>query len=262
MKIGIIGVGYVGSAVRASYDDHVELLICDPRLPENISIEQMVLNSPSAIFVSVPTPSNNGKGDYSILDSVFQNLELSNYRGLVISKSTASPDFYGDASKKYSFKLSHVPEFLKEVSAIDDYMNPECTVIGGDPETHDLVLNVLKASKANIDDSKVFFTEIKTAALFKYVCNTYLSTKVIFANELFAYCKAIDVDWDSLQRMLVADSRLGSTHWKVPGTDGRYGYGGNCFPKDVDAMIYNAEENGIDMSLLKHVRNVNNKVRN
>lgn len=262
MKIGIIGVGYVGSAIKASYDNNVKLLICDPRFPENISIDQMISEDPSAIFVSVPTPTKAGKGDYSILDSVFQTLECLNYRGLVISKSTASPDFYENALKKYNFKLTHVPEFLKEVSAVKDYLNPECTIIGGNPETYNLVLDVLKASKININTNKIFFTEIKTAAVFKYVCNTFLATKVIYANELYLYCKAINVDWNSLQNLLVEDSRLGSTHWKVPGADNIYGYGGNCFPKDIDAMIYNAKENGVNMTLLKHVRNINNKIRN
>ena len=104
-------------------------------------------------------------------------------------------------------------------------------------------------------------TGYKTAEMVKYFINNFLSTKVSFANEMYQICKSLDIDYDKVTEYALYDQRIGKSHLAVPGPDGDFGYGGHCFPKDLDAIIYVALAMGIEPTILNATRHKNNKIR-
>ena len=235
MKIGIIGYGYVGKAVASSYEQD-NVLISDPAYL-NISRPLLELKDKcDAIFICVPTPqSKDGACDTSILESVIKDLD--GYTGVVISKSTASPIVYQYLEETSGLKLAHVPEFLTQVNAVEDYLKP-----------NKLVVQFYK---------QIDFCAIGEAAFYKYMANTFLAMKVIINNEYYDLAEKLGLDWDVLKDIAKRDSRLGDTHWAVPGPDGARGFGGACFPKDTVALGKIATDLGIEMSVLDAALNRN-----
>lgn len=255
-RIGIVGFGFVGKAIAASYE--ADVLVCDPLL-NTISLYELVQEKPDAIFICVPTNARyDGSCDTSILESVL--VQLIDYDGVIISKCTAPPEFYAEQSKKLP-NLVYSPELLRANHAIQDYLNPELTIFGGNDEHCVNAFNILRSSKVTINYENVIITDIVTASVFKYAANSFLAMKVIFANQLNNYCKTVGGDWNYLKSMLQCNTRLGKTHWEVPGHDDKYGYGGACFPKDVSALIASAKVNGSEFSLLEKVKLINEKMR-
>jgi UDPglucose 6-dehydrogenase len=260
MKIGIIGNGYVGSAVAASYPDD-KILINDPKLgSDSVSIEKLK-DKCRAVFVCVPTPqSDSGECDTAILKKVL--ISLQGYTGIVIAKSTASPVAYKQLEQELDLNLVHVPEFLTQARAKFDYVNPHKIVVGCRKKLRDEVTDILMASAVNFDRVKIEYCTIEEASYFKYMANCMLAMKVIVNNELYDLAKALDLDWERLSTIAKTDSRLGNTHWAVPGPDGSRGYGGACFPKDTSALNHLAESQQIDMPMLSTAIKSNKQYRN
>lgn len=259
MKIGIVGNGYVGSAVANSYLNH-NVLINDPKLgKKSVDIKNLKDNC-RAIFVCVPTPqADSGECDISILEQVLTNLQ--GYSGTVISKSTASPMFYKQLESSLDLNLAHVPEFLTQARADFDYINPHKIVIGCEQHLRHEVTDVLMTSSVNFNRDKIDYCSISEASYFKYMANCMLAMKVSVNNELYELATVLDLDWNTLSNIAKTDLRLGNTHWAVPGPDGERGFGGACFPKDTSALKYLANHQGIDMPMLATAIDTNKKYR-
>lgn len=255
MKIGIIGLGFVGNAVAESHQQQ-DLIIRDPKLQaESASIDE--IKKSDGIYVCVPTPmKDSGQCDDSYVKSVLKDLE--GYRGVIICKSTIPPSVYKELHAQYS-NIVHCPEFSTAANAVNDYLSSEWVLVGGDSEWNQKAIDIIKNS--NIQAKEFLQTNIQTAALFKYIANSFLATKVTFMNDMYQLASKLDVDWKDIKNIASLDPRLGNTHWAVPGPDGMYGYGGACFPKDVAAIIAEAHNQGIDFELLQKVVSVNNKHR-
>ena len=256
-KIGIIGHGFVGRAIANAHDEE-QLLINDPKMFDSIEVD-VLKKETDWIYVAVPTPmQENGHIDTSILESVFSSLV--GYNGLVISKSTALPNFYVSAKAQYGLRLIHVPEFLTAVNANADYMKPELIVIGGDVDDCMYYKNVVvQADNTDTKASKFIATDIATASAVKYYANSFLATKVIFNNQFAIWAKENGIGWNNIAAVSKLDHRLGSSHWAVPGPDGQMGYGGYCFPKDVSALIHS--QFGQYLTLLDHQFDINEQIR-
>lgn len=268
MRIGIIGYGFVGQAVAGAHNRNV-LMINDPykfEEWENSKIEDMKEYC-GWIYVCVPTPmKEDGSCDTSTLTSVLDSLK--DFDRYVICKSTAPPEYYNSImaqtgkGQKYNFKLIHMPEFLREKSALEDYMHPKIIVIGGKPNDVNFVAQAVLISDLTYKrQANIVKTDIGSAAAMKYYANSWLATKVIFNNQFAKWCAAQGVDWNNVAEVLKNDPRLGDTHYQVPGADGRVGYGGSCFPKDISAILKIAEDKNVDLSLLKHQVEVNEKLK-
>ena len=260
MKIGIIGLGYVGSAVAYSYP-HLEVMISDPKYTgQSVEIEILKKNC-DAIFVCVPTPSDDeGRCDTSILSSVIE--QLSGYEGIVISKSTAPPLFYKQLEKNSELKLAHVPEFLTQARAKFDYVNPQKVLVGCRKKLREAVADILMNSEINFERVKIEYCSIEEASFFKYMANTMLAMKVVINNEFHDLAQTLGVDWEKISKIAKKDSRLGNTHWAVPGPDGARGYSGACFPKDTRAVQRMASEMSADLSILDAAIKKNDTYRN
>lgn len=251
MKIGLFGLGYVGSAVFHTHRNQ-EVIVRDPKLDTRSSSLDEIYSC-DAVYVCVPTPMlDTGKCDDSYVKSVLE--ELKDYKKVIICKSTVPPGVYTDLQKQYP-NLVHAPEFLTAANATADYENSTWVLIGGNKEYCDLAKRVIESSTIKAKD--YCFTSIETASLFKYMANSFMATKVTFMNDLYHLANAVNVDWNEIKTLTKNDPRLGVSHWDVPGPDGQFGYGGACFPKDVAAIIYHGNEIGASQTLLESVKIIN-----
>lgn len=244
MKIGIIGVGFVGRAIASAYEGTEVTVICrDPALGHNASIEE--IKTADAIFVCVPSPPlDNGSCDISILESVLEDLK--DYTGVIISKVTAPPDEYKRLNGLYP-NLVYSPEFLTAANAVDDYKNSKFVIIGGDQEMCQRAFGAILSGLGMVTTK---FTDIASASLAKYTINCFLASKVAFMNEIYDVACASGVDYNELADLVTLDSRIGNSHMRVPGPDGR-GFAGACFPKDTRALAHYAHKIGEDMTILE-----------
>lgn len=256
MKLGIIGFGFVGSAVKNAYDlVGLESIVSDPAKGLNVKDED--LKTCDAIFICVPSPmGSDGQCDTSILESVVDNLK--NYQGVIISKVTADPLKYRQLQEKY-INLVHAPEFLVAATAKEDYINGEFAIIGGKDEFCKQALDIIRLGQPKIKNYK--FCPIQEAALAKYTINSFLATKVMFLNQLMELSNKLEANYNTIEDCIRLDSRIGNSHTAVPGPDGKYGFGGACFPKDTSALNHLAKSLGVDFSILNEVIIANKKIR-
>jgi UDPglucose 6-dehydrogenase len=246
-KIGIIGHGFVGSAIANALEMDAELFVMDPAKGHNATYQDLM--KCSGIFVCVPTPQDDdGTCDTSILSGILHDLHSRGYTGVIISKCTAPPDWY-EAQNIQHPNLIHAPEFLTAAHAVKDYANGEFAFIGGRVSAYVKEADrIIQLSQKNL--KRIQHCTIAEAAMAKYAINTFMATKVIFMNELEALCSKTGVDFNQVAYMVIQDRRIGSSHMQVPGPDGNYGFGGACFPKDTSALLKYAEKHGVVMNVL------------
>jgi UDPglucose 6-dehydrogenase len=243
MKLGIVGHGFVGSAINQGFTNNCDKFIVDPKYFQENRIEDLTAFRPDATFVSVPTPgSESGEANTDTLFDVCRN--LNSYKGhLVIVKSTV-PSYKLEqlVEECVDLRIVYNPEFLTEKNYINDFRNPAMHVFGGQLKDTEKVEEIYK-KHSTCRPCPVFHTDIKTASLVKYTINSFLATKVIFFNELYDVFKASGgTEFKQLTDIISNDPRIGQTHMKVPGNDGQRGYAGSCFPKDTNALAYFARE--------------------
>ena len=246
-KIGIIGHGFVGSAIGNALDIIVDVVVMDPAKGYNATYEDLI--ECSGIFVCVPTPQDDdGTCDTSILGGILQDLSSRDYTGVVISKCTAPPDWYEAMNILYP-NLIHAPEFLTAANATQDYVNGEFAFIGGRVPAYVREADrIIQLSQKNL--KRIQHCTIAEAAMAKYAINTFMATKVVFMNELEALCSKTGVDYKQVAYMVMQDKRIGSSHMQVPGPDGNYGFGGHCLSKDSNSFLKYAEQKGAIMNVL------------
>ena len=260
MKLGIIGKGFVGSAVANGFDIDCEQTIVDPKYTDNQIADTL---DSKLIFVCVPTPvAEDGSCDTSIVKDVLIELSMRDYKGVVVVKSTIIPDYLHEFKKEFDLKIVYNPEFLTESNANEDFKNPPFQVFGGKWRDCEVVEKAyLRHSSVRIVPT--FKVDLTTASLLKYTINSWLATKVVFFNELHKLQQASSsmVSWEQFTDMLTRDPRIGDSHMKVPGPDGEFGFGGHCFPKDTKALINYAQSKNIKLSLLEKAVSKNKKMR-
>lgn len=246
-KIGIIGLGFVGGAIRDNMEDYCSLVLVDSD-PTKSNGTYADLHDCEGIFVCVPTPqSDDGTCDTGALESVLA--QLKDYRGVVISKCTAPPTTYEALGKLYP-ALVHAPEFLTAANAVQDYANGTFAIIGGTVAAYQREAErIIRIGQPKLG-KQVHYCSLGEASLAKYTINCFMSTKVIFMNELYNLANASGLDYDKIASMVKSDQRFGESHMRVPGPDGYFGFGGACFPKDTSALLKYAETLKVDMSVL------------
>jgi UDPglucose 6-dehydrogenase len=267
MKIGIVGQGYVGTAIKVGFEPHYELETYDKYDKDKSTCDNLfdLVMECDVMFVCVPTPMNkNGTCHIDIVEEVITEineivLETESFpyhiKPIVVIKSTVPPGTTDKLhSKNRGIDVIFNPEFLTEMNFIEDFKNQSRIILGGIRRGTSLLRQVY--SKV-FPHATIVKTNAKYAETVKYFINCFLATKVSFANEMKMLCDEIDIDYDKVVEYATYDERLGKSHWAVPGPDGDYGFGGHCLPKDISAIV-----NGYDdMKLLQAVLDVNNKVR-
>ncbi len=260
MKVGIIGYGFVGKALENGLKESVQLFKVDPTL--NTSINDLEEFNPDICFICVPTPMNDdGSQDISILQNVINEIVESSISALIVIKSTVLPIYINLFEKKIA-KLVFNPEFLREKHANEDFINSDLIVFGGDKKVTKILGNFYKIY-TKCKTKSYQFTDSISASLIKYTINSFLSSKVIFFNEVYKIFNksGSKENWEHFIKIISNDKRMGNSHMMVPGIDGRFGFGGPCFPKDCNALIKYSENIDSPFKLLQKVKEINNKIR-
>lgn len=219
---------------------------------------QYAVKKSEVIFVCVPTPpKDNGDADLTYVETVSKEVALSmpSYR-LIVEKSTV-PVNTGEwvehtinvyNKRKIKFDVASNPEFLKEGSAIEDFMNPDRIVIGvKSRRAEELISELYKPLNAPI-----VVTDIKSAELIKHASNSFLATKISFINSVASICDKVGADVVDVARGMGLDKRISKDFLSAG-----IGFGGSCFPKDLAAFVHIAEKIGYDFGILKEVQKVN-----
>jgi len=303
-SIAVIGQGFVGGSLTTvfaergfdvyTYDKagkqapgakhshevtvHSEGLTSYDLLPAS-SVEDLVASCEAlktfsgVYFVCLPTPMfEDGEADLSIVEGVLEQLSKLPGNRIAVVKSTVPPGTTERWNKTFDntgLRVVFNPEFLTEANALDDMRNQNRIILGGPRPWINTVKLVFQSAFPKVPLVK---TSSTTAEMVKYTINCFLATKVSFANEMAQICEALDnkglnIDYDKVVEYAKLDTRLGNSHWAVPGPvpahDGRYvrGFGGHCFPKDLNALTFIAESLGIDPKVLKGVWAKNLEVR-
>ena len=258
MTIGVIGQGYVGTAIKLGFQDHYNVVTYDKfdlAKSTHSKISDLVEEA-KVIFVCVPTPMRKDGTCYTgIVEEVIREINETANDHIVVIKSTVPPG----TTDRFNHEFSNVtvifnPEFLTEENFLDDFKNQNRIILGGSRKG----TNKLRQIYSKVFPKAVIVkTGDKHAEMVKYFTNTFLATKVSFANEMYNICEQIGIDYDKVVEYAIYDERLGKSHWAVPGPDGDFGFGGHCFPKDLSAIINKFDTYG----LLESVEDVNNQVR-
>ena len=259
MNIGIIGQGFVGNAVYQKFKDYYDINTYDLDESKCNSSEQQTLDN-TIVFVCLPTPMNeDGSCNISIVESAVKRCFEFGVTKMVVIKSTIPPNTTKLLNDTYpSLQIVFNPEFLTERNAVKDYENQNRIILGGPrPATTKLKQIFSKV----FPKAHIIKTDSTHAEMVKYLTNSFLATKVSFANEMYQICEGLDVDYDKVIEYATQDERLGNSHWNVPGPDGDFGYGGHCFPKDVKALMVVAEDMDIIPLMLAATDVKNNEVR-
>jgi UDP-glucose 6-dehydrogenase len=234
--IGLIGRGVVGGAIENAYTKLNRPLVVVDRGDDFRALDQCTM-----IWVAVP--------EWEIANVARQ---VTNRNALYVIKSTAVPAQFETLFKRFVY----VPEFLTAKNANADFFNPPLLPIGTDNQQDaDMVLDEMFA--LNVYCYHARYVTVAEASAIKYYANSFLATKVIFNNQFANYCEDMGVEWNKIASVLGEDTRLGHTHWQVPGPDGLPGYGGACFPKDVRALVHATDR----LTLLEQVDIINKSMR-
>ncbi len=264
-KIGVIGYGFVGRATGEGFatSPKNKVFWFDKFKESPHSFEEVVANS-EYIFICVPTPifGDYSGMDMSIVEGVIGDIasKISGTGKIIILKSTSLPGTIAKMTKKYpnvNFVMN--PEFLTQIRANQDFLNPSRTILGSD--SADVADRVVKIYKTILPKDQKFIIMTPTSAeLTKYMCNLVLASKVILANEFYNLSKKLGANYLDVQKGVESDPRIG-THLGAPGPDGDFGFGGACFPKDTIGILGIAKKLKVDMSVLQAVWDKNLKVR-
>lgn len=258
--IGIIGMGFLGSAVAHGFGHVADIKIYDKYNDIYDSLEDTV-NSSRYFFLGVPTPMNDdGSQDLSNVDDAIKSITgVAKSRKVIIIKTTILPGTCKKYAEMYpEHDIIHNPEFLTERRAKLEFINAPRIILGG--EDH-VTKEVEELYRIRFTHTPIYRTTWEGAELAKYMANCFFACKVIFMNEMYDMAEHIGVPYEDLKGMLLASGWVNPMHTDVPGHDGQRGYGGKCFVKDVKALVSWAEKEGLSADMCKTADSVNERIR-
>lgn len=254
MKIAIIGgAGIVGQAWYKVLVSNHEVKIVDPRWHAPVAMEETA--NCSFILLTLPTPTVGFQRIESIHLALTDLTELK-YKGIVVIKSTILPHSIEMLIETYNhLHIIYHPDFLLESDPYNSLITQTFHIVGGFSENDKVAWG--QELFYLFKYAKVHYTLPHAAAFVKYAINILLASKVTICNELYAAAEKECLDWDRLVELIQLDPRIGSSHMSVPGPDGRFGFGGSCFPKDMEAFAWEYQNTFFNM-----IRNRNEQIRN
>ena len=263
-KIGIIGQGYVGSAIKNGFEEYFTVNTFDKFLDQKSTCNTLksLVDSSDLIFICLPTPMNkDGSCHLNILEDVLSEINALKYidKKTFVIKSTVPPGTTDYFIHNYAnLNIVYNPEFLREANFMDDFKKQKFIILGGKNDDLHTVAEIYSTVFPNIEIIK---TSAKTAEMTKNMINTFLATKVSFANEMKLICDKINLDYNDVISIALKDVRLGKTHWDVPGPDLKLGFGGSCFPKDINSLNSFSKKLNLQCNVIEAAIKTNNQVR-
>lgn len=251
MRLIIAGYGFVGRAVEYSFKQYCDLYIVDPKYNKNRISDAEA----DGVIVCVGTPANgDGTCDSTAIESVFE--EIPQHVPVLIKSTVALENFERLVQRFPNHKITLSPEFLRAVSANEDFAAQEYVILGGGDI--DFWLTVFRERFPRIHH---FTCTHREAILIKYAENSFLAVKVGFFNHLRELSNIIGADFETVRHHLTQDRRILPDHSYVPGPDNRLGWGGHCLPKDTSAMLHTARQHNYDFEILEATVSYNKKIR-
>jgi len=237
VNLTLIGYGFVGKAVHEVLKDHYEVKIVDPQYNDNV-----INNDSDGYIVCVPTPTTlSGACDMTIVEAVVKACPKNKP---ILIKSTISLEGWRKDLEPQGKQITFSPEFLTAANANEDFRNQDKMLFGGDNK--EFWNDVFIECKAY----DPIYATIEELILTKYLRNSFLATKVAFFNEVFDLCETAGIDYNQVKALVGMDERITHSHMHVPGPDGDRGFGGACFPKDTEALVYSANVLGATLPTL------------
>ena len=255
VSVGIVGNGFVGNAVYQNLRDKARCKVYDVDKNRSLSSLEEVIQQ-DFIFVCLPTPMKiDGSCDLSILDKFFEELP-EHLTGTFVIKSTVPVG----TTKKYTERhnVIHNPEFLTARNAVEDYAKAERNIVGG---TKELCVDFTCFFEACFPKIPSIIVTSDESEAIKYFSNVFLAYKVAYFNKIFDFCKATNMNYNNVRQGVTADHRIGKSHTQVPGIDNDRGFGGTCFPKDLNSLITQFEEKGVNADMFKEIWLYNEEIR-
>lgn len=264
MKVGIIGLGVIGDALFKACDvKGISVVGYDKYKPSTHAhhVVKHVLLETDIIFMCLPSPT---KGKVQDLDAIYQNIEYlaeSEYKGVVVLRSTLIPGTTRAIECSFpELKIAHCPEFLTAASPFEDLIKQKVVLVGA--------TDILVADKVRefwrLFDKKVpirLCDSPTTTEMAKYVHNCFLATKVSFFNDISELCVELGIDYHNSVQAAMSVGQIGEGHAKVPGPDGKLGFGGMCFIKDTAALLAFAHESEVPLEVIEAVVKKNRRIR-
>jgi UDPglucose 6-dehydrogenase len=250
MKITIAGYGVLGKAHEAVLKHKNEVSIADPELTGK-TVQDFADTAEGVVCCVSTPPRHNGACD---MTNVYEVVNQTKKTTPILIKSTISIEGWQMLKETFpEHDLTFSPEFLRAASAERDLWNTSFMLMGGSNPTfwHDLFGKTIHELNVGVVDPEILIVG-------KYFRNAFLATKVSFFNQLFDYCQAKKIDYNVVAQVVGVDPRIGGSHTAI--TDER-GWGGHCFPKDMSAIVYSAEKEGVDLSLIRESITYNKKIR-
>ena len=263
MIISIIGLGFVGGAMKKSFEMKGESIIGYDKYKEHTDSFEDCLKSDIA-FLALPTIYDEDKMTYdkSSIHEVCGDLEKNNYQGIVVVKSTVEPTTTDELAKKYNLKLVHNPEFLTAVTAFEDFHNQTHIVLGKSKNVKDEEIDVLENFyKKNYPDAEISHCTCTESESMKSFVNCFYSVKIQFFNELYLLCQKMGCDYDIVKDLMLKNKWINPMHTNVPGPDGKLSYGGYCFPKDTNALAEHMKREVVTCKVLEATIQERNEMR-
>ena len=268
MKIGIIGNGFVGKATCILKNHRHDVIIYDinPKLCNPIATTFEDIINTDLIMICVPTPMNkDGSCHLEILKSVVNDIKskVSLDEKVVIIRST------GPVGTSKELNCYFMPEFLTEKNYENDFINREEWLFGLKKDKHEqngifknYIYNLISSNyySGNIKHKKIKYVNTCEAEMIKLFRNNFLAVKVSFCNEMEEFCRRKHIDYENVIDIATNDIRIGDSHSSVPGHDGKRGFGGTCFPKDIHNLKAEMDKINMDSYIIKSAIERNEKV--
>ena len=264
MRISVVGLGFVGKAI---YDVFKELG-CDTygydivlEISKN-SFEECLQSN--IIFLALPTPYNSSTKSFelSYIKETLQQLRNSNYKGVVVLKSTLVPGSTLSLIEEFkSLTIIHNPEFLKAKSAKTDFRNQSQIILGYESQ-HKKSVEVVKSFYQHyFPNTKISLCKTQESESIKIFLNSFYAVKIQYFNELYLTCQKVGMDFSSITQMMINNNRVNPSDTNVPGPDGKLSYGGYCYPKDTNALNEFMKKNNIPNEVLNACIQERNNMR-
>lgn len=255
MRLGIVGLGAVGNANKKGFE-----YLGHEVFGHDIRLETKIVDvlETEITFLCVPTPqASDGSCDTSIIESVIQELNLFNYKGIIAIRSTVIPGFTQRMIEKYkNLTICFVPEFLRERCAADDFINNHKLLAIG---THDIwVYRKLVKAHGTLPEHTEHLTPSEAEVL-KYYNNVYAALRVTFANVMYEICDKLDCDYTTIKNAYIKTGKATDMYLDV--NPSLRGYGGMCLPKDTQAIAALLQQLNLDFSLIQSIHNDNSKLK-
>jgi UDPglucose 6-dehydrogenase len=264
MTIGIVGVGFVGSALLKSFQlKNINTYCFDKFKNGGIGNIHDLLNC-HMVFLCLPTAYSETTNTYDLssIHEICDFLNINNFKGSVIIKSTIEPGTTNILNQKYNLNLIHNPEFLSAKTAFEDFHNQKHIVLGKSSLCEFYYLNIVSDFyKFYYPSAVISLCESTESECMKIFCNNFYATKIQFFNELYLLSQKLGANYENIKNLMLKNGWINPMHTMVPGSDGQLSFGGYCFVKDTAALLSFMKINDSPHEVLESVINERNKMR-